>query len=166
MMVPSADHTRDPCPWVILSECGGRFTMGAVGGGIWYGVKGARSSLRGERFAGALSAVKARAPVVAGNFGVWGDCFPLRGVARGLRQKEDSWNPIISGFMTGGCLAVRTGPKAALQSAIACGIVLGVFEGVGIVMGRFFSAGQRPQQAPLPPSKATQPAPRSSIPGF
>lgn len=127
-------------------------------------------SRQGERFAGALSAVKAHAPIVAGNFGVWGGLLStFECAARGLRQKEDSWNPIISGFMTGGCLAVRSaflyvlfddyptysgvvcilaGPKAALQSAIACGILLGVFEGVGIVMGRFFSEGQRPQQAP------------------
>ena len=33
-------------PWVILSDFGGAFSMGAVGGGIWYGIKGARNSPR------------------------------------------------------------------------------------------------------------------------
>lgn len=33
-------------PWVILSDFGGAFSMGAVGGGIWYGIKGSRNSPR------------------------------------------------------------------------------------------------------------------------
>lgn len=65
------DHTRDPwlvsllflftsiflttlhassflkySPWVILNDFGGAFAMGAVGGGIWHGIKGARNSPR------------------------------------------------------------------------------------------------------------------------
>jgi len=31
---------------VILNDFGGAFSMGAVGGGIWYGIKGARNSPR------------------------------------------------------------------------------------------------------------------------
>ena len=38
------------------------------------------------------------------------------------------------------------GPKAAFGSAVACGILLGVFEGVGVVFGRVFA--QKPE---LPP---------------
>lgn len=102
--------------------------MGAVGGGIWYGIKGARNSPRvgfsavyfifldlrlrfieGERFVGAISSIKARAPVTGGNFGVWGGMFSTFDCAiKGWRQKEDAWNAIISGFMTGGCLALRS----------------------------------------------------------
>lgn len=102
--------------------------MGAVGGGIWYGIKGARNSprvrsvsialvglgliihvLQGERFVGAVSSMKARAPVTGGNFGVWGGMFSTFDCAvKGWRQKEDAWNAIISGFMTGGCLALRS----------------------------------------------------------
>jgi import inner membrane translocase subunit TIM17 len=68
--------------------------MGAIGGGIWHGVKGARNSPRvnihncldhsdsdifvqGERLVGAVSTIKARAPVTGGNFGVWGKCLIL-----------------------------------------------------------------------------------------
>lgn len=33
-------------PWVVLNDFGGAFSMGAIGGGIWYGIKGARNSPR------------------------------------------------------------------------------------------------------------------------
>lgn len=55
---------------------------------------------------------------------------------KGYRQKEDPYNAIISGFLTGGTLAVRSGPKGMLGSAIGCGVLLGVFEGVGVLVGR------------------------------
>ena len=127
-------------PWVVLNDFGGAFAMGAIGGGIWHGIKGARNSPRvrptnpiilhskfahnftrfspfffvllrhqGDRFVGALSVIKARAPVTGGNFGVWGGMFSTFDCAvKGYRQKEDAWNAIISGFMTGGCLAARS----------------------------------------------------------
>lgn len=64
---------------------------------------------QGERFIGAISTIKARAPVTGGNFGVWGGMFSTFDCAvKGWRQKEDAWNAIISGFMTGGCLAARS----------------------------------------------------------
>lgn len=31
-------------PWVVLNDFGGAFAMGAIGGGIWHGIKGARNS--------------------------------------------------------------------------------------------------------------------------
>jgi len=49
---------------------------------------------------------------------------------------------------TGGLMRDIGGPKSALGSAIACGILLGVFEGVGVLLSRVFSEGQRPQMAP------------------
>ena len=78
---------------------------------------------------------------------------------KGYRQKEDPWNAIIAGFLTGGSLGIRgestcseqgflssnyrngavrkeradydiaAGPRSALGSAVGCGILLGVFEG-------------------------------------
>jgi import inner membrane translocase subunit TIM17 len=67
------------------------------------------SFVQGERLVGALSSIKARAPVTGGNFGVWGGMFSTFDCAvKGYRQKEDAWNGIISGFMTGGCLALRS----------------------------------------------------------
>jgi import inner membrane translocase subunit TIM17 len=82
--------------------------MGAIGGGIWHGIKGARNSPRGERLIGSVSAIKARAPVLGGNFGVWGGLFSSFDCAvKGYRQKEDPWNAITAGFLTGGSLAFR-----------------------------------------------------------
>jgi len=156
------DHTRDPCPWVILNDFGGAFAMGAIGGTAWHGIKGARNSPRGDRLIGSISAIKARAPVVGGNFGVWGGMFSTFDCAvKGVRQKEDPWNAIISGFMTGGCLAARGGPRAALGSAIGCGILLGVFEGVGILAQRMFAENTRPQQPIFPDVNSQPPSPSS-----
>lgn len=54
------------------------------------------------------------------------------------RQKEDPWNAIISGFMTGGALAARGGVRSMIGSAIGCGVLLGVFEGMNLVFFCFF----------------------------
>jgi len=133
--------------------------MGAVGGGLWHGIKGARNSPRGERFPGALSVIKSRAPVTGGNFGVWGGMFSTFDCAiKGWRQKEDAWNAIASGFLTGGCLAARSGPRSAFGSAVACGILLGVFEGVGVLVSRIMNDNTRPQLPPLPENMQPQPS--------
>ena len=57
---------RDPCPHRILDDIGGAFSMGAIGGGIWHTVKGARNSPRGERLMGSVTAVRARVPIIGG----------------------------------------------------------------------------------------------------
>lgn len=67
---------------------------------------------------------------------------------KGYRQKEDPWNAIIAGFLTGGSLAIRSGPKSMFGSAVGTGILLGVFEGVGVLMGRMFAQ-------PVPPVPRT-----------
>jgi hypothetical protein len=73
------DHSRDPCPWVTLSDFGGAFCMGAIGGSLWHGIKGFRNSPYGERRIGMITAIKARAPVTGGNFGVWGGMVSRNG---------------------------------------------------------------------------------------
>ncbi|KAG5460667.1 MAG: Tim17/Tim22/Tim23/Pmp24 family-domain-containing protein [Olpidium bornovanus] len=83
--------------------------MGAIGGAIWHSVKGAKNSPKGERIIGAVSAAKLRAPVLGGNFAVWGGLFSTFDCGiKGIRQKEDPWNSIASGFLTGGVLALRS----------------------------------------------------------
>lgn len=77
---------------------------------------------------------------------------------KGIRQKEDPWNAIIAGFMTGGGLAIRSGPKTAIGSGIMCGILLGVFEGVGVLMQRMMAEGNK-QVAPIIPDTLSGTAP-------
>lgn len=66
---------REPCPWRIVDDVGGAFCMGAIGGGIWHSVKGARMAPAGARLIGSVSAVQARSPVLGGQFAVWGGLF-------------------------------------------------------------------------------------------
>ncbi|KAK5679753.1 translocase of the inner membrane [Elasticomyces elasticus] len=104
---------------------------------------------------GALTAIKARAPVLGGNFGVWGGLFSSFDCAvKGVRKKEDPWNAIIAGGFTGGSLAVRGGPKAIRNGAIGCAILLAVIEGVGIAFQRMMAENTRLDLPPPPPSQA------------
>lgn len=164
--------------------------MGAIGGGIWHGIKGARNSPRGERLIGSVSAIKARAPVLGGNFGVWGGLFSSFDCAvKGYRQKEDPWNAITAGFLTGGSLAFRcelsfwrasqtprqsgrvdslrswwltgtAGPRSALGSAIGCGILLGVFEGEPIIVPTLLTPTDLPGVGVLMNRMFAQPVPQ------
>lgn len=125
-------------------------TSQAIGGTIWHGIKGFRNSPYGERRIGALTAIKMRAPVLGGNFGVWGGLFSTFDcTVKGIRKKEDPYNAIIAGFFTGGSLAIRGGYKAARNGAIGCAVLLAVIEGVGIGFGKMFAGPQL--EAPLPP---------------
>lgn len=116
----------------------------AIGGTIWHGIKGFRNSPYGERRIGAITAIKMRAPVLGGNFGVWGGLFSTFDCAvKGIRKKEDPYNAIIAGFFTGGSLAVRGGYKAARNGAIGCAVLLAVIEGVGIAFQRMLAGSTK-----------------------
>ncbi|KAG2456240.1 TI17B translocase, partial [Polypterus senegalus] len=97
-------------PWRIVDDCGGAFTMGAIGGGIFQSVKGFRNAPIGfrHRLRGSANAVRIRAPQIGGSFAVWGGLFSTIdcGLVK-LRGKEDPWNSITSGAMTGAVLAAR-----------------------------------------------------------
>lgn len=134
-----------PSPWGCVSSArplepepcnhAARLTLlqQAIGGTVWHGIKGFRNSPYGERRIGAITAVKMRAPVLGGNFGVWGGLFSTFDCAvRGVRRKEDPFNAIAAGFLTGGSLAIRGGFRAARNGAIGCAVLLAVIEGVGI----------------------------------
>jgi import inner membrane translocase subunit TIM17 len=147
--IPTTRHINSP--WVILNDLGGAFSMGAIGGGIWHAIKGAKNSPRGDKFQGSMLAVRARAPVLGGNFAVWGGLFSTFDCAiKGVRQKEDPWNAIASGAITGGILAARGGIKATAASAVAGGVILALIEGIGIAIGRMMAESNRPVVPPLP----------------
>lgn len=115
--------------------------MGAIGGSIWHFVKGARNSPQGARFIGAIDAAKVRAPALGGSFAVWGGLFSTFDCGMlAVRGKEDPWNSVVSGAMTGGVLASRSGLRAAGKSAAVGGVLLALIEGVSIAITRYTSA--------------------------
>ena len=137
--------------------------MGAIGGGVWNSVKGARNSPRGERLLGSVTAVKARAPVMGGNFAVWGGLFSSFDCTLvAIRKKEDPWNSIISGAATGGVLAARGGWRAASRSAAVGGVLLAMIEGLNIFLTKMMADTTPPPYAP-PPYQPPPPQQRESV---
>uniref|UniRef100_A0AAZ1WZH0 Translocase of inner mitochondrial membrane 17 homolog B (yeast) n=1 Tax=Oreochromis aureus TaxID=47969 RepID=A0AAZ1WZH0_OREAU len=151
------EYAREPCPWRIVDDCGGAFTMGAIGGGVFQAVKGFRNAPAGvrHRLKGSAKAVRVRAPQIGGSFAVWGGLFSTIdcGLVR-LRGKEDPWNSITSGALTGAILAARSkelissketrhhcvslcGPLTMMGSAMMGGILLALIEGFGILLTRY-----------------------------
>ncbi|XP_075691030.1 mitochondrial import inner membrane translocase subunit Tim17-B isoform X2 [Rhinoderma darwinii] len=114
--------------------------MGIIGGGVFQSIKGFRNAPVGmkHRLRGSVNAVKIRAPQIGGSFAVWGGLFSTIdcGLVR-LRGKEDPWNSITSGALTGAVLASRSGPLAMVGSALMGGILLALIEGVGILLTRY-----------------------------
>ncbi|XP_043973954.1 mitochondrial import inner membrane translocase subunit Tim17-B isoform X4 [Gambusia affinis] len=141
--------------------------MGAIGGGVFQAVKGFRNAPAGvgHRLRGSVNAVRVRAPQIGGSFAVWGGLFSTIdcGLVR-LRGKEDPWNSITSGALTGAILAARSGPLTMMGSAMMGGILLALIEGFGILLTRYtaqqfqnplpFTGGADPSQ--LPPQDGEQ----------
>ena len=151
------DQGRDPCPWRVLDDVGAAFATGCAGGAVWNGVRGFRHSPRGERMLGMTTAIKARAPVLGGNFAVWGglfSCFDCSLAA--VRKKEDPWNAIVSGALTGGVLAARGGARAVAKNAAIGGALLALIEGLGLFISNQLAPApqgyeQQGQNAAPPP---------------
>uniref|UniRef100_A0A8C5W2T5 Mitochondrial import inner membrane translocase subunit TIM17 n=1 Tax=Microcebus murinus TaxID=30608 RepID=A0A8C5W2T5_MICMU len=133
------EYAREPCLCQIVDDCGGAFTMGTIGGGIFQAIKGS------------LTAIKTRAPQLGGSFAVWGGLFSMIdcGMVQ-VRGKEDPWTSITSGALTGAILAARNEPVAMAGSA--------EMGGAGILSTRFASA-----QFPNGPQFAEDPSQLPSI---
>ncbi|KRX95114.1 Mitochondrial import inner membrane translocase subunit Tim17-B, partial [Trichinella pseudospiralis] len=152
------EYAREPCPWRIVDDCGGAFSMGLVGGGIFHYIRGVKHSPAGfsKRLMSGFTMLKERAPIVGGQFAIWGgvfsavDCTLVK-----LRRKEDPWNSIASGAITGAIITVRNGIGTMIGSAIMgeiCyfiflttvdrfsasigGVILAMLEGTGIMLTR------------------------------
>lgn len=131
---------REPCPWRIIDDVGGAFAMGSIGGSAFHVIKGSWNSTKGARLTGAMNAVSSRAPILGGQFAVWGGIFACCDCSlTAIRQKEDPWNSIVSGAATGGILAARAGPKAMTQAAVVGGVLLAMIEGMGIMFTKMMS---------------------------
>ncbi|KAG7261840.1 hypothetical protein CRUP_022883 [Coryphaenoides rupestris] len=159
------EYAREPCPWRIVDDCGGAFTMGIIGGGVFQAIKGFRNSPSGinHRLRGSMTAIRTKAPQFGGNFAAWGALFSMIdcGMVK-IRGKEDPWNTITSGAVAGAVLATRNGPWAMLGSAAVGGVLLALMEGAGIFFNKYASS-----QIPTGPQFAEEPAPAPmSAPGF
>eukprot|EP00127_Corallochytrium_limacisporum_P001344 Clim_evm9s52 gene=Clim_evmTU9s52 len=151
------EHARDPCPYRILDDLGGAFSLGAIGGSMVHFYKGFRHSPKGQALRGALSAAKARGPVLGGNFAAWGGLFSTFDCTfAAVRRTEDPWNSIMSGAATGGVLAARSGVSASLKSAAIGGILLALIEGIGIAVTRMTAAQYQPQLPEIPEAPVPQ----------
>lgn len=74
---------------------------------------------------------------------MWGGCFSAMDCLMiWYRQKDDPWNAIVSGFITGGVLAVRGGANLAFKNAVMGGLILGLIEGISIIMQAFMMRQQ------------------------
>ncbi|XP_067654675.1 mitochondrial import inner membrane translocase subunit Tim17-A-like [Haliotis asinina] len=153
------EYARDPCPWRIVDDCGGAFSMGAIGGSLFHGIKGYRNAPSGNyrRLIGSLVSIKEKAPITGGNFAVWGGLFSAIDCSMVyIRKKEDPWNSITSGALTGAILSVRNGAGAMVGSAIIGGVLLALIEGMGIMFTRFSAeqfnpANRTVMEEPQPP---------------
>ncbi|EIE27129.1 Tim17-domain-containing protein, partial [Coccomyxa subellipsoidea C-169] len=162
------DHGREPCPYRIIGDIGGAFGMGAVGGGIWHLVKGSKNSPSGQRMRGGLEAIRREAPRIGGSFAVWGGLFSTFDCTLvALRHKEDPWNSIAAGALTGGFLQLRTGtPPLHLnfESAAFGGVLLAMIEGLGILLTRATAPPPAPPMMEMAPGGAPLPQPGQLIP--
>ncbi|CDW72901.1 mitochondrial import inner membrane translocase subunit [Stylonychia lemnae] len=108
MSQPVAYH-RSPCPGRIFEDLGVGFSIGVAGGSIFYFFKG--------------------------SFGMWGGVFSsMDCLLIYYRQKDDPFNAIIAGFITGGVLAIRGGLNVAFKNAVIGGVFLALIEGVSTVV--------------------------------
>lgn len=100
--------------------------------------------------------IRREAPKIGGSFAVWGGLFSTFDCTLlALRKKEDPWNSIGAGALTGGFLQLRTGLRSAARSAAFGGVLLGMIEGVGILLTRMTA----PPPAPVPMVEMPGPAP-------
>jgi len=144
--------------------------MGLSGGSIFHAIKGARSSAPGyrNRILGMTKTIAKNAPVTGGQFAMWGFTFSCIDCSLSkLRKKEDAWNSIISGGLTGAVLTARLGVPTMAGSAIVGAVLLGLIEGVGLVINRFSAEQFKPmnpgfgEPSALPPK---DPSPSTSVP--
>ena len=64
-----------PCPDRLLDDLGGAFGMGLTGGAVWHGFSGFFNAPKGQGLSGAADAIRRRAPLLGGQFAIWGGLF-------------------------------------------------------------------------------------------
>lgn len=102
---------REPCPWRIIDDVGGAFSMGAIGGGIWHLGRGSWTAPKNTKFMGGITALQARAPVLGGQFAVWGGLFACCDCSlTAIRQKVSRPSVIYFFLLVGKYSSLRLCP--------------------------------------------------------
>ncbi|NXY82407.1 TI17A translocase, partial [Alcedo cyanopectus] len=144
-----------PSPWRIVDDCGGAFTMGAIGGGIFQAIKGFRNSPVGvnHRLRGSLTAIKTRAPQLGGTGSCGGAALLAAELSTGTCYKcpDSCWGPTGSHWGLTVQVVRKYGPVAMVGSAAMGGILLALIEGAGILLTRFASTQFPNGKEPTPP---------------
>ena len=66
-------------------------------------------------------AIRREAPRIGGSFAVWGGLFSTFDCTLvAVRHKEDPWNSIAAGALTGGFLSLRTGEQSSVRPPVCC----------------------------------------------
>ena len=90
---------------------------------------------------------------------MWGGLFSTFDCSLvAIRKKEDPYNSIISGALTGGVLAARGGWRAAGRSAAVGGVLLAMIEGLQIALTKMLS---EPTATPYAPPAMPPPPPQA-----
>ena len=129
---------------------------------MWHLIKGMKNSPGGANSGAGLSRIRREAPKIGGSFAVWGGLFSTFDCTLvAIRKKEDPWNSIAAGALTGGFLQLRTGLRSSARSAAFGGVLLAMIEGVGILLTRMTA----PPPAPVPMVEMPGPAPGKPVLG-
>ena len=111
-------------------------------------------------------AIRREAPRVGGSFAVWGGLFSsFDCVLVAVRRKEDPWNSIAAGALTGGFLQLRTGPASAAKSAAFGGVLLAMIEGLGILLTKMTAPPPAPPMLDVAPPVSSPSIPSPSMGG-
>jgi len=128
-----SDFTRDPCPWRLVEDMGGAYSLGLCGGTVFHGGK----SLFRREWRKVPRMVRQNAPKTGAAFAIWGFSFSLCDCTLiALRKKEDMLNSVIAGGTTGFVLAARQGMAVATVSGAIGALLLGLIEGGSLLMNR------------------------------
>uniref|UniRef100_A0A0N5AWI7 Mitochondrial import inner membrane translocase subunit TIM17 n=1 Tax=Syphacia muris TaxID=451379 RepID=A0A0N5AWI7_9BILA len=141
------EYSRQPCPYRIFDDVGSAYAMGIGGGAIFHAWNGFRSAAERQKLKGLLREVRMRSPLTGVQFAAWGGVFSAIDCSLvALRRKEDPVNSIVAGGLTGAFLAVRSGPKIMMGSAMLGAVILALIEGVGLLTSRWMGAMMDPTQ--------------------
>ena len=99
---------------------------------------------------------------------MWGGLFSVFDCSlAAIRRREDAWNAIAAGGLTGGLLAARAGPRAIVRNAAGGAFILALIEGVMMLVTKMIMKAQMAQQGggkvaidrldpPIPPGFASR----------